>query len=107
MGAGLTFTSHLHTLCECKWDPYYNKYISNFVINILSLLPPLPYEMGTQWFRGQLGLNLQRRRIRHSAEQGSHGGEGGRWGRWGGPGKDRLTPGRITKKDEGQMPGEV
>lgn len=56
--------------------------------------------MGTQWFRGQRGLTLQRRQIRHSKELGStkaeSGGTGGRV-----PYKDRFTPGRVTEKDEG------
>lgn len=50
--------------------------------------------MGTQWFRGQLGLTLQRTLIRHSEGLGSTGAGVV-------PCKDRLTPGRITEKDEG------
>lgn len=50
--------------------------------------------MGTQWYRGQLGLTLQRTLIRHSEGLGNRGVGVV-------PYKDRLTPGRTTEKAEG------
>lgn len=44
--------------------------------------------MGTQWFRGQLGLNLQRRLIRHSENWEGQGLAGG--------GGDGVVPARTA-----------
>lgn len=57
--------------------------------------------MGTQWFKGQLGLMLQRRLIR----LGSTGTRG--WGFGEMTCKDQLTPEGSQRRMRDEMPGEV
>ena len=62
--------------------------------------------MGTQWFRGQLGLTLQRRQTRHSEELGST--KAGGRGSGGGPLQGQAHPQeRSQRRMRDEMPGEV
>lgn len=59
--------------------------------------------MGTQWFRGQLGLTLQQRLVRHSEELGSTqaGVEG-----WGSPTRTGSPQEGSRRRMTDEMPGD-